>query len=46
MPGLAYLADRFVPRLVSAGSPELVDAVLVRNPRRWLAGHRGQVSAG
>lgn len=46
MPGLAYLADRFVPRLESAGSADLVDAVLVRNPRRWLAGHRNSADAG
>jgi predicted metal-dependent phosphotriesterase family hydrolase len=36
MPGLAYLADRFLPRLAAAGSPELVDQVMVANPLRWL----------
>ncbi len=37
MPGLAYLFDRFVPRVRSAiGNTEL-DCVLVDNPARWLA---------
>ncbi len=40
MPGLAYLGDRFLPRLAAAGSPELLHQVMVANPARWLAGHR------
>ena len=36
LPGLAYLGDRFVPRLRRAGGAELVDRVLVANPARWL----------
>ncbi|MFQ1000280.1 phosphotriesterase [Modestobacter sp. SSW1-42] len=36
MPGLAYLGQRFVPRLLAEGGPELVQAVLVTNPARWL----------
>lgn len=36
LPGLAYLGERFVPRLVRAGGVELVDRVLVANPARWL----------
>jgi phosphotriesterase-related protein len=36
MPGLAYLGERFVPRLARAGGAELVDRVLVANPARWL----------
>lgn len=36
MPGLAYLAERFVPRLAAASSPQLIDQVLVANPARWL----------
>jgi phosphotriesterase-related protein len=38
MPGLAYLGERVLPRLVQHGSPELVEAVLVSNPARWLGG--------
>lgn len=38
MPGLAYLGERVVPRLSALGSPDLTDAVLVRNPARWLSG--------
>lgn len=37
MPGMAYLGDRFVPRVREAGGDELVDAVLVTNPARLLA---------
>ena len=37
MPGLAYLADRFLPRLAAASSADLVEQILVRNPARWLA---------
>lgn len=40
MPGLAYLGDRFLPRLATAGSPELVHRVMVTNAARWLAGVR------
>lgn len=36
LPGLAYLGDRFAPRLRRAGGAELVDRVLVANPARWL----------
>ena len=38
MPGLAYLGERVVPRLEREGSSELVAAVLVANPARWLSG--------
>ena len=31
------LADRVVPRLVQAGYGDLVEAVLVRNPARYLS---------
>lgn len=36
LPGLAYLGERFVPRLVRAGGAELAERVLVANPARWL----------
>lgn len=36
LPGLAYLGERFVPRLVRAGGTELADRVLRANPSRWL----------
>ena len=36
LPGLAYLGERFVPRLVRAGGTELTDRVLRANPARWL----------
>ena len=36
LPGLAYLGERFVPRLVRAGGAELADRVLQANPARWL----------
>lgn len=36
LPGLDYLPRRFVPRVAEAGGADLVDAVLVRNPARWL----------
>lgn len=36
LPGLAYLGRRIVPRL-QALDADLADAVLVRNPARWLA---------
>ena len=37
MPGLAYLGDRFVPRMIEAGGNDLVRMVLETNPRRWAA---------
>ena len=37
MPGLAYLFDRFVPRVGSAIGDAALAAVLVENPARWLA---------
>jgi phosphotriesterase-related protein len=36
MPGLRYLGERFVPRLIAHGDSELGDAVLRRNPAAWL----------
>ncbi|ALX65762.1 phosphotriesterase family protein [Microbacterium sp. XT11] len=36
IPGLAYLGERFVPRLRAIGGDDLVDAVLRANPARWL----------
>jgi phosphotriesterase-related protein len=38
MPGLAYLGERVLPRLQEQASTELVEAVLVSNPARWLGG--------
>lgn len=38
MPGLAYLGDRVLPRLQRETSAELVAALLVANPARWLSG--------
>jgi predicted metal-dependent phosphotriesterase family hydrolase len=38
MPGLAYLGERVLPRLQRQASTELVEAVLVSNPARWLGG--------
>ncbi len=46
MPGLAYLGERVVPRLERAGSTELVDAVLVQNPARWLGTSRSGTPDG
>jgi predicted metal-dependent phosphotriesterase family hydrolase len=37
MPGLAYLFDRFVPRVRAAVGGAALDAVLVANPARWLS---------
>lgn len=37
MPGLAYLGDRFVPRIVEAGGNDLTRMVLEANPQRWAA---------
>jgi phosphotriesterase-related protein len=36
MPGLAYLGERVVPRLVRSGNAELAQAALVTNPARLL----------
>jgi predicted metal-dependent phosphotriesterase family hydrolase len=37
MPGLAYLGDRFVPRMIEAGGKDLAHMVLEANPQRWAA---------
>ncbi len=37
MPGMVYLAKRFVPRLRDMGGQELARAILVSNPARFLA---------
>jgi predicted metal-dependent phosphotriesterase family hydrolase len=37
MPGLAYLGERVLPRWEASAEPELVQAVLVSNPARWLS---------
>lgn len=37
MPGLAYLFERFVPRVRTAIGAEATDTVLRANPARWLA---------
>ncbi|MGH3414430.1 MAG: phosphotriesterase family protein [Marmoricola sp.] len=37
MPGLAYLFDRFVPRLRGSIGDEALHRILVDNPARWLA---------
>lgn len=37
LPGLAYLGERFVPRLIREGGDELAERVLVANPARWLS---------
>jgi phosphotriesterase-related protein len=37
MPGLAYLFDRFVPRLRRWVGDDVVDAILVENPAQWLS---------
>lgn len=37
MPGLAYLFDRFVPRLREALDPAALERLLVTNPARWLS---------
>lgn len=36
IPGLAYLGERFVPRIAAAGGEELVERVLRENPASWL----------
>jgi phosphotriesterase-related protein len=36
MPGLAYLGERVLPRLMREAGPEAVDAATVANPARWL----------
>ncbi len=38
MPGLAYLGERVLPRLERVAPADLVDALLVANPARWLSG--------
>ena len=40
LPGLAYLGERFVPRLLRAGGVDLADRVLIANPARWLTRRR------
>jgi predicted metal-dependent phosphotriesterase family hydrolase len=37
MPGLAYLGERFVPRLIEQGGAALASAILQENPQRLLA---------
>jgi predicted metal-dependent phosphotriesterase family hydrolase len=37
IPGLAYLPERFIPRLRDASGDELVHQILVANPARFLA---------
>lgn len=37
MPGLAYLGERFLPRVAAAAGSELVDRITVANPAAWLA---------
>jgi len=37
MPGLAYLGDRFVPRMIETGGNDLARMVLEVNPQRWAA---------
>jgi predicted metal-dependent phosphotriesterase family hydrolase len=36
MPGLAYLGDRFVPRMRTLLGDEVTEQVLIDNPARWL----------
>jgi phosphotriesterase-related protein len=36
IPGMAYLPERFLPRLTRAASPGLVDQIMSVNPARWL----------
>jgi len=38
MPGLAYLAERVLPRLARDAPAGLMEKVLVTNPARWLSG--------
>ena len=38
MPGLAYLGERVLPRLLAAAPPGVMDTVLTTNPARWLTG--------
>lgn len=37
MPGLAYLGERFLPRVAGAAGTELVRRITVANPAAWLA---------
>jgi predicted metal-dependent phosphotriesterase family hydrolase len=46
MPGLAYLGERVLPRWQRTAPAELVDAVLVTNPARWLSGTTDETSRG
>jgi phosphotriesterase-related protein len=46
MPGLSYLGRRVVPLLKREASTELVTAVLVRNPARWLSGEEAAELSG
>ena len=45
-PGLAYLGERFVPRLAAEGGEELCAAVLRTNPQRLLARFAAPGTAG
>ncbi|MDT0157990.1 aryldialkylphosphatase [Microbacterium sp. ARD32] len=40
LPGLRYLGERFVPRLMVKAGADLTDAVLRRNPAMWLTWRR------
>jgi predicted metal-dependent phosphotriesterase family hydrolase len=47
MPGLSYVGRRVVPQLKRGASMELVRAVLVVNPARWLSGEEtAELSGG
>ena len=46
MPGLAYLGERVLPRWERTAAPELVKAVLVANPARWLSGTHHDTNQG
>jgi phosphotriesterase-related protein len=37
MPGLAYLGERFLPRVAATAGQELVRRITVENPAAWLA---------
>ncbi len=38
LPGLSYLGERVLPRLERDVAPEVVRALLITNPARWLSG--------
>jgi predicted metal-dependent phosphotriesterase family hydrolase len=38
MPGMDYLARRFVPRVRQTVGDDATDRILRDNPHRWLAG--------